>query len=569
MTDSAFQNYTPEEIDLVWYAHSYYTHMTGQHHHAIKLVKNYLRQADQIGDYFKTEDYHNLLGSAYIMIGKVDSATAYYILAAEILEKKGQFQYVAYVSNNIANIYMDDHDYQQALIYLKKSARMMRKTNDTTYLGLVYGNISQSYSELNVRDSTLKYVNLAKKLSKNTNNYSGYFNAQISEALTLLHQKDTSDAIEILKQNFVMADDKGNDKYKYITIHYLLPLIESNQQTLTWAEQSYNYFNNQHDRFRVASGETLAEEYFNNNQPQKAYILLDEIKTYSDSLADVDFQSAKQELLTKYESAQKDQQILKQQNLVSQKTLKNQQLNRAIWGTSILLIILIILIYFYRKNVQNKWALLKEKREKDVLKALILGEENERQRLAKDLHDGLANDIAALKLQIGMEAMKPDFQDKSRLTQWQNKLDQLHRSTKEISYNLLPKNILEDGLVKSLTALVNDYSLTSPANIKIKTLQYLENKNRSFDLFIYRIIQELLGNAIKHSRANNITIDIFDNGKSLTISVKDDGEGFILSIEEPKLSFLKERLHSMDGELNIETSSGKGTEIKIIANYDV
>jgi len=567
ISDSVTRNFTPEELDLAWYAHAYYTQQTGQYDEAIFLAKNYVSNSEKIKDYFRFEDFYNVIASSYIALGKTDSATKYFIKCGEILESSGQFRYLAYLNNNIGNIYLDDLEFEHAVRYLKKSSNLMRQVQDTTYLGLVLGNISQAYSELAIIDSTLKYAQKAKRVAVNTIAFNGYFNAQISESIIFQIQGDTQRAIDHLWDNYHLTKEKNNTRYKHITTSYLLPLIPSDDKSLNMAEEAYDYFDKNNPRFKSAMGDILADEYFLQNKPKKAYQLLKLTKQYSDSLSSIDFRTAKEELLTKYESALKDKLISQKGNQVAKEKLKNERLYRLILGIVSLLAILLIVIFVYRRNIRQKICLIREKKEKEVLKALIMGEENERQRLAKELHDGLANDIAALKLNMGIKTMTNQPADKAVIEEWKNKLDSLHQNTREMSHDLLPKALLESGLAHSIQALVMEYNSTMPLSVEVENINYIDNKTRSFDLFLYRIIQELLGNAIRHSEASNVFLNLEDNGQKITLIVHDDGKGIVEDSKETKLSFLNERLKSMGAQLKVDSNSNQGTKIKIEIAY--
>ena len=217
----------------------------------------------------------------------------------------------------------------------------------------------------------------------------------------------------------------------------------------------------------------------------------------------------------------------------------------------------------------NKMATeLKLERAKS-LGSLIDGQETERQRLSRELHDSLGQSLIALKLkyesclnkaEIGAEKKK-SFDDLGIL------FDQTIEETRRISNNLMPAALKEFGLFTAIRQLSNEIADTSDINIHFKTSGTEQILTAKVKTYIFRVSQEAITNILKHSKAKNadLCIDIAIDKVKLTI--QDDGIGFHFSRLSTKSSHginnIKDRVRLLSGEVNIFTSPGKGTNIHI------
>ena len=217
-----------------------------------------------------------------------------------------------------------------------------------------------------------------------------------------------------------------------------------------------------------------------------------------------------------------------------------------------------------KNKAAQKLTELKHEKEQAIFNSLVEGEQNERIRLAKELHDGLANEIAALKMQTSISNLKTP---NDTLETIERRLDQLHESTRNIAHNMLPKVFMDDGLMSSIKALCADYDKVIAIDVDIKS--YQKNKSRSFELFIYRLAQEIIGNAVKYANASKILVTIHDEGGIFSLKVKDDGIGIDQEKAHSGFSFIKDRLKEVEGFLQVNSDKGNGTEIDINIKYGV
>jgi PAS domain S-box-containing protein len=218
----------------------------------------------------------------------------------------------------------------------------------------------------------------------------------------------------------------------------------------------------------------------------------------------------------------------------------------------------------------NDISALKEA-EKRVIQSVVEGENNERKRISKELHDSLGQSLTAASLNFS--AVKNDISnlEPQKAEKFQLGLDFLNAAIEEsrnIAHNLMPKAIDDFGLVPSLNSLFNQVDKFSGINIKF--YENLEGRRlpRQVEFNLYRITQEALNNAIKHAHPTEIFVQLILHQNDLIYTFEDDGKGFIVDPQSLGkrglgLASIDNRVKAMSGTLEIDSSPKRGTAITI------
>jgi signal transduction histidine kinase len=206
------------------------------------------------------------------------------------------------------------------------------------------------------------------------------------------------------------------------------------------------------------------------------------------------------------------------------------------------------------ENAENKSRLLAKK-------SLIKGQENERKRLSKDLHDGLGPSLTSLKLMVQTSALP--LQEKKKInTLVDETIDEIRRMT----YNLMPSVLVDFGVGKALSSFLEVIKKSSGINIVYDdaSLGNIGKMTVDIDICIFRVCQELINNSLKHSKAKKISVSLTEFSDKISFYYVDDGIGFNLdSVEEGSgLKNIKERIAIFNGYLNI-ISGEKGTTVEV------
>lgn len=281
---------------------------------------------------------------------------------------------------------------------------------------------------------------------------------------------------------------------------------------------------------------------------------------------------------SKFNAAEKERKIATLNAEKNQKELEVNKKNSYLWGLSlILLLVLCLLIFLYiifRKNKkisQQKINDIRQKEELSLTKAILEGEERERERIARDLHDGLGGMLAGVK--INFSTWSASHLDPEKDQEFYKILAQLDNSVGELRHvarNLMPESLLNFGLETALNDLCEFYN-RKDIEIDFQAINIEKNLPLNIQLNIYRIAQELLANAIKHSEATGILLQCSQSEKDFLITIEDNGKGFE-SDKKPKnksmgLRNLKNRVDYLKGNMEI-SSDNQGTTINIELNID-
>lgn len=318
------------------------------------------------------------------------------------------------------------------------------------------------------------------------------------------------------------------------------------------------------------------------HQMDSAYFYLKESKRLSDSLAQANLETRLNQLLVEYNTRDKEAEIKRQQAELDAREARAKQQKLVI---SLLIggIVVAILGFFggykyFTDRVRDEKKLAEQERlisqqekyrlaqenELETVRSLVQGQEIERQRFARELHDGLGGMLSALRLQLDQlgQGLSPE---QERINQ--KALHILHHSVEEvrmISRNSLPKALEQSGLVTAL----QDYcsSLMAENSPLIDVQQYGQVAlSADEELSTYRIVQELINNAVKHADCREIMVLIVQAGPDVTISVEDDGLGFDHSSTKTGsgLYLLRKRVNALKGELIIDSSPSSGSSFML------
>ena len=307
-------------------------------------------------------------------------------------------------------------------------------------------------------------------------------------------------------------------------------------------------------------------------QPDSALIYLEKKQIIEDSLKVQRKGVEIRNILTRYKVVEKEKELL----IAQRKRKQNQNL---LIASLIILLFGSIFAFLIQKNTRKKQKLAEQEKaletqklatvlkEQELLSidAMIEGQEKERQRIANDLHDDLGGLMATVKLHFN--ALK-DKQTPELYTKTNTLIDEAYNKVRSVAHAKNSGVIAKQGLLKAITEMTDKISALN--KITIDVIDHgLENRlENSLELTIFRIVQELITNIIKHANATEATIHITNHDDSLNIMVEDNGIGFNPSqITKTKkgmgISSIDKRVEHLNGNMTIESEPNKGTTIII------
>lgn len=503
--------------------------------------------------------------------------------------------------------------YKTAIEYAMNAVRLYDKLDKPALELNQLIDISSIYKEMYEFVKEEEYARKAMTIARRLNDKTAYFRAYFSIALALTMQNKYSEAeayIDSSGKYYSPADNEAS----LTSYHLIAGLIYMNlsrldlsnehfRKTAQLAEKNRNIFGRIQANLQLARVLTLQKEYKQAEQLLLATekeiaqttgkvhleILLDyqsrlyedwgdykkalkyykEYKEITDSASSEQNKQYASRLEVEYETAKKEAQINLQQAAIKQKNT----LNYILIGSAAALLIISLLSY---RNYRSKQKLQQQRiseleKEKQLLatQALLKGQEDERSRLARDLHDGLGGLLSGVKLQLG--AMKGNLvmtEDNARVFNIAlNKLDESINEMRRVAHNMMPEALLNLGLAQALQDYCDGLSESQQFVINCQLYGLDQRMSPSSEVVVYRIVQELLNNAVKHAGATTILAQVMRQDNRLTITVEDNGKGFdkeqLDILQTAGLRNIQSRVHYLRGQMDIQSAPGKGTSVHI------
>ena len=314
------------------------------------------------------------------------------------------------------------------------------------------------------------------------------------------------------------------------------------------------------------------QNYKRLNQLDSAILYLEKRSFYVDSLELVEKGKYVTNLETQYRTAEKEKQILQEQQKV--------RINRN-WliAASLALFLGTGIAILLQKNttkkrlLAEKEALLKQQRVENLLKeqelvsidAMIAGQEKERQKVAGELHDDLGSLMATIKLHF--DNVKISEQDPA-LSNAQKLLEEAYQKVRGMAHNKNSGVMSDQGLLAAIKKMAKTIGETNTLKVTVEDFGLGERMENSLELSIFRMVQELVANAIKHAEASKVNIQLTQHEENLNIIVEDNGKGFDRSQLDKEsngmgLTNIEKRVEHLEGNFTVDSILGKGTSILI------
>jgi signal transduction histidine kinase len=225
-------------------------------------------------------------------------------------------------------------------------------------------------------------------------------------------------------------------------------------------------------------------------------------------------------------------------------------------------------------ELQTRLAALEEELRKERLekvRSLIDGQDKERQRLSRELHDGLGQSLIAVKLALENAEGRPDSQVRATVDVAKGMVDETIDEVRRVSNALLPAALHEFGIIPALRARCEEMASVARMQVLFRSEGSLDRLEKKSKIYLYRIAQEAITNAIRHSRAAKVEVSLTRAGDEVSLLVKDDGKGFDpdpLSIAGRNgIANMRERVELLHGRFELDTRLNAGTQIHITVPY--
>lgn len=529
----------------------------------------------------------DLRGWIFQNLEQNDSAANYYIRAVNIADSLKDYKFSGEIYNNLSVVFWSIGNYQKAAAYAAGAYRSGKSLSDTLLLSNGLFNLANAKTSLKQYDTAVILYNRINEIVKDPVKYNYVlFRALSNEASVYSDRGDNKKAVAAYKEIL---------KWNSLIPAYLRSYVYSG---LGAAEYEDNQLNEA--GLNMAKAIKMANEGGVKMGLRDSYLLMSQIKekqkqfalaldfrkkydSLNDSLTNASGRKYIHQLEAKYNSVQKNNQIAQQQLAISESRRiiqKKNTLNASLIFGLLFLLTVGILIYYNSRN-RNKLLLrsqqlkeqriteLEQERKLVAAQSVMKGEEEERSRLARDLHDGVGGLLSGVKL--SMSNMKGNvFLSEENARSFENVISQLDQSIAElrrVSHNMMPEALIKYGLKEALENYCENINLSGKIDVQLQTYGMERRMEQSTEIIIYRMIQELLNNVIKHAGARNVLIQLVREEAHFNLTVEDDGKGFDTKENENRtgagLANIKARAEYLNGNVDIVSKIGEGTSVNI------
>ncbi|MGG9970751.1 tetratricopeptide repeat-containing sensor histidine kinase [Ferruginibacter sp. SUN002] len=543
---------------------------TGEYEQSLTIFQKTLRQSLESGDKKRAVRIYFNIGKIYGQLGKPLESLQNYQQSEKLAEDIGDRSSKAKALNNIGALYREQKNFSQALNYHAQAEEIAYAIKDSLTIADCANNKGIVHEMEKRFDTATAYYKTALDIYKKINNTQRVSIALNNLGVMYKQMGKYAEAIDCYKQALVIAE-RSNDQFviaaNNVNISSVLNKmnkysegLEYNTKGIAIAE-SIGALD-----ILVAAADNMAVEYAGMNNFAKAYEWQQKYSAYSDSLINIERNKQMADAEAKYQTAQKEK-LIQQQKF--QLTKKNYWLFGSIGALS-----LICLLGYtnYRRYKLRQETKLQEAviRQQDLsTKAILEAEENERKRIAQELHDGVGQMMSAAKMNLS--AFESDIQLKNE----QQKLayekivslvDESCKEVRSVSHQMMPNALLKKGLANAIREFVDKID-----SRVLKVELYSEGLNErvaaNTETVLYRVVQECVNNVIKHSGANHLDISLIKDADGISITIEDNGKGFDVRSKENEegmgLKNMRTRIEYLKGSIEFDSTPAKGTLVAI------
>ena len=562
----------------------------------------------------------NQLAGVYRSLGEWDKSRINALRAIEAFRQADRPSVMATSMNILANTFMEINLYDSSLYYLNKTLEIHKSQNRKPGIAESYLNMGSLFLRMRNYDRSIEYSQLSLGLydllgresqaAKVLNNLAiayyemGELNTSEKYSLRSLKIREGRADSAMLPYNYNTLGNISMDKGDWALARQYHSKALKIRQKLNDSKTFISQINLGDIEQHTGNYNTALAYYLSAYQTVDS---LDIIEGYSDLLSSLSItynylgeQEKSIQLATRFRKTRRDiEEKLNRFNNLEREVLEEQNKNKlleieadrqeiAIYAL-IAGIILITLLFFtifrisqLRKrniiNLQNEAIqkqqierLIKEK-EIEAMNAMVEGQENERLRIARDLHDRLGATLSIVKMHFKSVEESIEVLKEKNIKQYKEAnhlLDEACDQVRQIAHDMASGVLIKFGLVAAVRALKETVETAGKLKINLIDIGLEERLTYEYEINIYRIVQELLTNTLKHAQAKEMSLQLFRKENSLSIVVEDDGIGF--DIEEATsdsfkgigLKNIESRVYKFDGEISIDSGKGAGTTITI------
>ncbi len=558
-----------------------------------EVLKNNLQNARIEKDYAEIAKSYFKLGEFYqYRKNDLEKAFQNYLIARQYFVRVSDFDYIKYIDEFVADRNISLGFFEEGLNLYEELISYYSAKGDSASVAVMYHKCSKAAKQRGDIEAQIGYQNKLSAYKSNAGT-SLILSMMIDKIENYIQLKERDSALitaietakiasrtdnnQVLSKVFYfigILNFKANDKDK--TLKYLEKSLEIMPATLYNQDKKDLYFG-------------MAQAYEKFGEKEKALKYYKEYSLLNDSILNHARLSVINEMAQKFNLMENKKKVSDIAFEKESALIKNTRQSRLLYFVSAWVLLLLLFIYFiirfYVQKINTEKIINEQQHQIDVQKiqdlenkikinsmqSMILGEEKERERIAKDLHDSLGGLLSTVKLQF--DNVKAKMNGSINTTQYDKAtqlLDTAVNEVRTISKNLQPAALKRYGLVASINDLISRFRGENMPEIFFQHYELPEQIDELVAVSIYRVIQELLNNSIKYANAKEILIQLNGEPDAISIQYEDDGNGFDLATIPKKgmgMENINSRINYLKGSISIDSVPNEG--ISVLARVPV
>lgn len=509
---------------------------------------------------------YNKLGNMHQAQSRFEEALAENLEALRIFERIGPKAKEALILNNIAILQNNLRRHADALATQERAVDLLSSIGDSTGLATSWGNMANSYLALGDTGRAIAHYEAAAQVFRRRDMQRELGVQLHNLAGAVLEQGDRQRAERLYREALSIRERTGEKKAIASSLIGLgktlmkagkwsaaLPL---QRRALTMGRE----VNARNERMQALLDIALVHARMNNGD--SSYWYHDRYVLLKDSVFNEDLSAQVAEMQERYQAEKRERELLQQRAQIA--VLARESERRRSWlvlatagaGMVLLAALLMVQVQRRRARAQRDAAIIRER--EAGLKAVIEATEEERRRLARELHDGVGQQLGGLKHRL--EHLRgatdaPGLQDTITI------VDDTAREVRDLAHQLMPKTLSRLGLVPAVEDLLHKAFKGTGTSVELDHVGLEAGVPDSIATGLYRMVQELVGNILKHAHATAVEVQLLRNKGHVVLIVQDNGRGLVRTEGAGGLGLMNiaDRARALGGTFAIEAVPGHGT----------
>lgn len=561
----------------------------GEYEKSNKYYLMSLKIRESLKDSIGIASVYNNLGKLYFEKGELDRALNFFQTAQSISARQNDQNGLGHCYSNLANLFDDQNEHQEAIAYNEKAMVIQRRLmednrtqeDSQNYANTTY-NLAERYFNLQNDSTASRYLAEALPLFKSVGDTDGealvhYFNGSILSR----QRKYEAAELEFAKSEKIYLDSEG-EGYSlgivYLNAYEPKIGLGKSKEALNMLRKASQWLSTEESVNEKQQLSTAFAEVFHAlGQLDSAWFYQKQAIALTDSIYNTEKSNQYTKWRTQFDTQQKEQDLL-EEKLVSEKATARSRTFLALFLAALAVAGSIFGYFRHRQrtaaviakqneqiHAQEVEELLKNQEIKSI-SAMLEGQEVERVRIAKDLHDRLGSMLTTVKW--GFDSYIEDKADKANmepLVKANHMLDDAYQEVRRIAHDMVSGVLTKFGLAPAVQELCTAINESGRLEIKLVTFGMEARLDNKVEITLYRTIQELMSNILKHAKATKVTVQLNRLENEMNVSVEDNGIGFNPESTRKGMGLknIEARVQSMDGSVFFDSGKGNGTSVMI------